>query len=156
MAEGDSIRLTIRQVADYEFSVRFEDTDLSELGVDESPPIGKGHGPDPSRLLAAAVGNCLAASLLFALRKHRNTPGPIVVDARLSIVRNAEGRLRVGGISVELRLAEAAATHARVESLLAQFENFCIVTESVRAGIPVDVRVVDATGATVHASSAHP
>jgi hypothetical protein len=27
-----------------------------------------------------------------------------------------------------------------------QFEDFCVVTQSVRAGIPVSVRVVDAAG----------
>eukprot|EP01031_Cornospumella_fuschlensis_P043079 gene43079-52648_t len=33
------------------------------------------------------------------------------------------------------------------ERILAQFEEFCVVTQSVRASIPVTVRVLDATGA---------
>jgi hypothetical protein len=33
-----------------------------------------------------------------------------------------------------------------LERVLGQFEDFCIVTQSVRAGIAVDVRVVDAEG----------
>jgi hypothetical protein len=33
-----------------------------------------------------------------------------------------------------------------------QFEDFCLVTESVRHGMPVSVKVVDAAGRTVHES----
>jgi hypothetical protein len=33
---------------------------------------------------------------------------------------------------------------------MAQFEDFCVVTESIRHGIPVSVEVVDAAGRTVH------
>ena len=33
---------------------------------------------------------------------------------------------------------------------LEQFEDFCVVTESVRRGIPVAVTVVDAVGKVVH------
>ena len=35
------------------------------------PPLGQGSGPSPMQLLAASVGNCLSASLLFALRKFK-------------------------------------------------------------------------------------
>lgn len=40
-----------------------------------------------------------------------------------------------------------------VDRALAQFEDFCIVTESVRAGIPVAVRVHDHTGTELYAST---
>jgi hypothetical protein len=38
---------------------------------------------------------------------------------------------------------------------LAQFEDFCIVTESVRHGIPVGVRVVDNMGQELFAAGKH-
>ena len=31
-----------------------------------------------------------------------------------------------------------------------QFEDFCVVTESIRGGIPVSVKVADAAGRTLH------
>ena len=33
-----------------------------------------------------------------------------------------------------------------LERALAQFEDFCVVTQSVRAAFPVDVRVLDSAG----------
>ena len=75
MSDGESITLTITQVSDYEFRVRFDDTPVADLLTDESPPIGRDAGPSPTRLLGAAIGNCLGSSLLFALRKYKNTPG---------------------------------------------------------------------------------
>ena len=42
-----------------------------------------------------------------------------------------------------------AAQMEHLDRILAQFEEFCIVTQSVRDGIPVNVPVVDAEGATL-------
>ena len=53
-------------------------------------------------------------------------------------------------------LAEAAAGHERLDRLLAQFEDFCLVTESVRQGVPVTVSVSDAGGALLHGRRAEP
>lgn len=153
MSDGESVTLTITQVSDYEFRVRFDDTPAADLLIDESPPIGRDAGPSPTRLLGAAIGGCLSSSLLFALRKYKNAPGSIGAKMRVDTVRNARGRLRVGRISADIRLPEAATEYAHVERLLAQFEDFCTVTESVRAGVPIDVRVTDATGAVVHTSA---
>ena len=105
-------------------------------------------------MLTAAVANCLAASLLFSLRKFKNDPGKLSAHARATLERNSSGRLRVGHISVELGMTHPAASMQHLERLLAQFEDFCTVTQSVRAGVPVDVRVTDATGAVVHTSVA--
>ena len=37
-----------------------------------------------------------------------------------------------------------------LDRCMAQFEDFCVVTESIRHGIPVDVEVVDAAGRPLH------
>jgi uncharacterized OsmC-like protein len=153
MSDAESITLTLTQVSDYEFRIRFDDTPIADLVTDESPPIGGDAGPSPMRLLGAAIGTCLSSSLLFALRKFKNTPGSIGASVRVETARNARGRLRVGRIAVDIRLPETAAQYAQIDRILAQFEDFCTVTESVRAGVPVDVRVTDATSAVVHTSA---
>ena len=63
------------------------------------------------------------------------------------IGRNAEGRLRVQAIDVVLQLGQSAASLQQLDRALAQFEDFCTVTQSVRTGIDVKVQVRDATGA---------
>lgn len=154
MEETRQISVTLHQEAadasGYAFRVAFDDTAIAELSTDESPPLGLGAGPDPSRLLVAAVANCLSASLLFALRKFHNSPGPLATHATATLGRNAGGRWRVVHIQADLRLAEAAADHHQLERLLAQFEDFCVVTESVRQGVPVTVGVSDALGRRLH------
>jgi uncharacterized protein (DUF302 family)/uncharacterized OsmC-like protein len=136
----------LTQVRDYEFRVHFPATNAEDITVDEPPPLGGSKGPNPARLLAAAVANCLAASLYFCLRKALQELGPIVGDAKVALVRNERGRWRVGSLAVTLKLAETLQSLPSLENCLEQFEDFCIVTESVRRGIPVAVSVVDRDG----------
>lgn len=153
MSDTEVLSVTLTQESDYAFRIVFDDTGIPALHTDEPAPLGGGSGPNPSRLLLAAVANCLSASLLFALRKYKNTPGTLVAHAKAHLGRNEEKRLRVTRIEVTIDLPDAADTYAQGERLLHQFENFCVVTESVRSGIDVDVNVRDATGVVVHHSA---
>ncbi len=146
MSEQDVIRLVLEQEGAYAFKVDFEGTALESLHTDEAPPLGAGAGPGPSALLLAAVANCLSASLVFALRKFKNSPGPIRAEIVARKERNAEGRWRIPRAEVVITLADRAADLEHFERVLAQFEQFCIVTQSVREGIEVDVAIVDAAG----------
>jgi organic hydroperoxide reductase OsmC/OhrA len=137
--------ISIRQIENYVFSVDFGEV-VPTLLVDEAAPIGGGTGPMPEQLLIAGVANCLCASLAFALGKFRQNGGSVSADARCRIDRNAEGRLRVSGIDVDLRLGAAAGDMPRLDRVLEQFERFCTVSESVKAGVAVAVAVYDATG----------
>lgn len=138
--------ITLEQRQDYEFLVRFDKETVADLVTDEGAPLGKDAGPNPARLLAAAVANCLSASLLFALRKFKNRPEPITATATTRIGRNEQNRLRILGIDVQIRTGRKAAEMEHLDRILAQFEEFCIVTQSVRNGLAVNVSVVDADG----------
>lgn len=141
----DKPRIDITQTGRYRFEVDFGAA-FPALAVDEPPPIGDGEGPAPEQLLAASVAYCLAASLFFALSKFRQDAGGIRASAECDVARNEAGRLRVRQIDVHLQLGVDAATLQHVDRALAQFEPFCTVSESVQAGIPVEVAVSDATG----------
>jgi organic hydroperoxide reductase OsmC/OhrA len=146
--EGD-FRIELVQVADYRFEVRFDNPAVPTLITDELAPLGGDAGPSPSRLLATAVANCLAASLLFALRKFKNEAGPLRVTAAVSMIRNAQNRLRVGRVAVDLHLGVLGSEISMLDRILGQFEDFCIVTQSIRTAVQVDVRVLDKTGAVL-------
>jgi uncharacterized OsmC-like protein len=135
----------LRQVADYQFDIDYGNG-LPLLRADEPPPLGAGGGPTPVQLLASAVGNCLSASLLFALRKFKQQPEPIGCQVSAEVGRNAEGRLRLVALSARLTLGVPAASLTPLQRVLDTFEGYCTVTESVRACIPVEVTVFDALG----------
>lgn len=146
MSDAEQIRVTLEQEDDYAFRIRFDDTALESLLSDEASPLGNDRGPNPSRLLLASVANCLVASLLFALRKQHNAPGKLRAQITAIPVRNAEGRWRIPQAFVELQLPEGNEHYQHLERVLEQFEQFCIVTQSVRQGIDVSVTVRDAHG----------
>jgi len=140
--------VSLQQQTDYRFEIRFGDN-IPGLIADEPPPLGKGEGPSPAQLLCASVGNCLSDSLLFALRKFKQAPEPLRCEVQAEVGRNPEGRLRILGIHATLRLGVAASTLEHLDRALAQFEEFCTVTQSVRQAVPVRVTVIDGDGQTL-------
>jgi uncharacterized OsmC-like protein len=136
-----AVQLTLQD--DYRFTVNFGPDPLPEFTVDELPPLGHGAGPNPARLLAAAVGHCLGASLLYCLRRSRIPVHDLRAKVAGTLVRNEGGRLRVGALSVVLAPDVDPEHRERMSRCLELFEDFCIVTESVRHGIPVTVTVAD-------------
>jgi len=138
-------QVQLQQLQDYRFEIRFAEG-LPPLQADEPAPLGAGEGPSPVQLLASAVGNCLSASLLFALRKYKQAPEPIGCGVIAEVGRNAEGRLRVLALQATLRLGVPAAQLQHLDRVLASFEAYCTVTQSVAAAIPVAVAVLDADG----------
>jgi uncharacterized OsmC-like protein len=135
--------VTVRLAREYEFVAEFPDVSGSpSILFDEPEPLGRDRAPNAAAVLGAAVGDCLAASLAFCLRKARIEVEGLTASVTTRVVRNDQGRFRIGGIEVELTPAVADRDAARLQRCEALFEDFCIVTESVRHGIPVDVRVV--------------
>lgn len=147
------IQIKLVQQADFRFAADFGSAAIPVLITDEPPPLGGGQGPNPEQMLGTAVANCLCASLLFAMRKFKNDPSPLQAVATVTPVRNAQNRMRIGSIAVDLRLGVTANAIASLDRILAQFEDFCVVTQSVRSAIPVAVRVMDVDGALLHTSS---
>lgn len=138
-----TVRLTQRH--DYQFDNQFGDA-VPALLTDEPTPLGQGAGPSPMQLLCAAVGNCLSASLLFSVRKYQEEPGAIACEVQAEVGRNADKRLRVLAMTARLTLGVPAGAIGHIDRVLASFEDFCTVTGSVRAAIPVSVQVFDAQG----------
>ncbi|MGV3707816.1 MAG: OsmC family protein [Gemmatimonas sp.] len=109
--------------------------------IDEPAPLGANSGPSPTRVLAAALASCLGASLLFCLNKSRITVKGLRTTASVALKRNEQGRLRVGSIDVKLAPEIPADQHARIGNCVRVFEDYCVVTASVRPTVEVNVTV---------------
>jgi organic hydroperoxide reductase OsmC/OhrA len=125
----------------FRFLADYGDPTIPPLLLDEAPPLGEGTGPNPAALLTTAVANCLAASLLFCLRKSRIEVTALHASGRARRHRNEAGRFRIAGVEVQLTVTVPAEQVSRVDRCIGLFEDYCIVTQSVRGGIDVDVDV---------------
>ena len=97
-----SNRTVLTREEGYRFRVRFDEAAMPDLLTDEMPPIGEGKGPTPSRLLATAVANCLAASLLYCLQIARVSVEGLEAEVTTEFTRNDAGRLRIWDMRVKL------------------------------------------------------
>jgi organic hydroperoxide reductase OsmC/OhrA len=145
-AAPDQFELQLDRRERYEFEVRFDWERAAPLLVDEPEPLGARKGPNAARLIGAAVGNCLSASLLFCLGKAKQEVRSLHTDVAGTMMRNARGRLRLARLDVRVTLDVSADRPERVQRCFELFEDYCVVTAAVRKGIPVSVVVVDPRG----------
>jgi organic hydroperoxide reductase OsmC/OhrA len=141
-ADSKDATAHVQLVDGYRFAATFPDVAAAQaITLDEASPLGTDAGPTPAGLLAAAVGGCLSASLTLCLNKAHLEPDAVNAHVTAHIGRNAGGRLRIEGIDVALTPCFPGTDQARFERCAALYEDFCIVTESVRHGIPVNVHL---------------
>ena len=150
--EQTRFTIHVEQLRGYEFNVKFDWDDVPEMFMDEPAPLGQQHGPNASRLVAAAVGNCLSASLLFCLKKNAAPAHSVKTQVTCILARNEKQRLRIDGLEVGISLDTDLFDATRLKRCLEMFEDFCVVTASIREGIPVKVNVLDHRGTVVHQS----
>ncbi len=141
----------LEQVQGFQFKAVFSDG-MPELYIDEPQPTGTGTGPNPEQLLASSAGYCLAASLSFALGKFKQETGGMKVHVRSIPGRNEESRLRIFGIHVTITLGKPEAAYAHLDRALMEFEDFCVIAESIRSAIPIRVIVKDSECKTLKES----
>lgn len=139
--DGRSFEVTLSRQEGYRILADFHQDGMAPLLMDELPPLGEGAGPAAAEVLAAAVGNCLTASLLFCLNKARIGVAGVQTTVAGRTERNDKGRLRIAAFSVKITSEITPEDRDRAGRCLDLFEDFCIVTQSVRQGIEIDVAV---------------
>ena len=97
----------------------------------------------PSASTSARASTCCSPT---NPRRWAPAPGPLRAKISGEMARNEAGRWRIPRVRAEIDMAEGPGVHKSLERILAQFEDFCVVTQSVRDGIEVDVVVRDADG----------
>lgn len=146
MKDESRFDVTVERAEDFRFSVDFGLEGVETLEVDEPPPLGDGEGPNAARLLAAAVGNCLSASLVYCLSKAEADPDAVRATVTGELSRNHRGRLRIPELRVGLQVSGTEGSEKQMERCLELFEDYCIVTQSVRDGLDVLVEVRTSAG----------
>ena len=150
MSDEGRFTIELEHLEGFEFKVRFDWEDAADVLMDEPSPLGGAQGPNASRMLAAAAANCLSASLLYCVSKNTVPVGSLRTSATCRLARNAQKRLRVEGLDVRIEVSDELAASARMARCADLFEDFCVVTGSIRQGIPVSVEVVDDAGNILH------
>lgn len=148
--EVGKFTIQLEQEDGYAFRVKFDLKKADDILMDEPPPLGERSGPNASRLLAAAAANCLSASLMFCLAKEDVPAQAVKSEATCTLVRNDKKRLRVGRLDVRITAGDELLASKKRERCMELFEDFCVVTASIRQGIPVAVEVVSESGELLH------
>jgi uncharacterized OsmC-like protein len=142
MSEEKIFKVSMKREENFVFNVNFGIDGVKQFKMDEPPPVGDNLGPGASKVLAAALGNCLSASLLFCLQKARAQVGDIETSVVGKMRRNESGRWRIREVKIEIspdiELSQYQSQYDRCYSL---FEDFCIVSKSIEEGIPIKVQV---------------
>lgn len=99
-------------------------------------------GPNPSKLLALSVLGCLAASFTFCVQNRDSSLSNIEGKAVITSRRNDKGFWRVKKIDIKLY---PKIDNPKIRKIADQcrkfFEQFCIISESVREGIEINVNL---------------
>jgi organic hydroperoxide reductase OsmC/OhrA len=133
---------SLTQVERYEFKVEFAEESFPGITVDEPPPVGSDHGPNPVQSLAMAVGHCMSSTLVSTLDRARVRVSPIRTVVRATVGLNEQGRRRVQHLQVEIFTQPVdEGDRGRFEQCVKVFPDFCTVSGAVRDGIPIDHRV---------------
>jgi len=142
MSEEDkTFSVSMRRLDGFRFEVDFGLEGVPPMVMDEPAPVGGDSGPNASKVLAAAMGNCLTASLLFCLQKARAEVGGIETRVNGVLKRNEQGRWRVAQVDVEIAAEVPAEFQGQFERCSGLFEDFCVISRSIEQGIPINVKV---------------
>jgi len=139
--EERTVTVELERLQDYSFRIDFHHDGIDNLITDETEPLGKSAGPNPSMLLATAIGNCLSSSLLFCLQKARAPVKSLKTRANAKMTRNERGRWRIIEVVVELSPEVDKEYVIQMKRCIALFKDYCIVSKSVEQGIPLKVNV---------------
>ena len=116
---------------------------MNDLFIDEQhkKSIDK-IGPNPSKLLGLSVLGCLAASFAFCLQKKNYTLSDLDGKAEIISKRNEKGFWRLKKINIKLNpKIDNPEMRKRADQCMKFFEQYCIISESVRNGIDLDVKI---------------
>lgn len=143
MATELNTKAGLKQVEEMVFkgelgSFKIDNLYIDERNVEKAEKIGT----SPTKLLALSVLGCLAASFSFCLQKKNFSLSELEGRAQVTISRNDKGFWRVKKIDVEMiPQINTPEMRKRADQCAEFFEQYCIITESLRNGFQVNVNL---------------
>ena len=141
--EIHSFEIELSKTGPMEFTTKF-DRNFPDLYFDEPHRSGGNNKyPNASRVLTAAVANCLSASLIFCLAKTRIEIPDLLISCKAScyIERNEKKKLRVKKIDVQLYPKSENFQEnlsLALDRCKDRFAEYCVVSQSVKKGFDVN------------------
>ncbi len=111
-----------------------------EVEIDELEPHGTDSAPNPADYFLLAVGGCLSSSFIFSLSKFDVSLKKMHAKVRGKYTRVNE-RVRIERVDVVLEVEPSTERDLQEmkEWCIGVFRNFCIISESIRKGLPIGV-----------------
>ena len=146
---ANTFNLKMTKTGPMEFKTEFDKEMFPDLMFDEPTESGgNDQYPNASRILTAAVMNCLSASFTFCLSKSRIPMDnfELTATATTTLDRNEQNRLRVKNINVTLKPVlngELASEEFKnkIQRCISIFQDYCVVSASVKQGIDITTNV---------------
>ncbi|MFW9998677.1 MAG: OsmC family protein [Candidatus Hodarchaeota archaeon] len=116
---------------------------MQSLYIDESRKnIKEKIGPSPAKLLALSILSCLSLSFEFCLQKTGFILSDLNGSAEVIIARNDKDFWRIKKIDVNIEpIIKNPEMRKRADQCQRFFEQYCIISESLRKGIEINVNL---------------
>ncbi|MFX1476783.1 MAG: OsmC family protein [Promethearchaeota archaeon] len=136
-------RVSLKQEEEMIFKCDFGEIKGDSLYIDEKHDKNSEKiGPSPAKLLALSVLGCLTASFSFCLKKKEFSLLDLRGQAEVSIARNDKHLWRVKKIDVKISpKIDTPELRKRADQCAKFFEQYCIISESLRNGIEVNLEL---------------
>ncbi len=136
--EEAEFNVEIKRLEGYDFRVSFKGGE-EKLLMSEPEPLGRKEYPNGGHVMGAAIGHCMCSGLIFCLEREGVNIGPVKAEVTVKMERNEQDKLRISLVHAKLfpQVEDLESAKDCIES----FEEYCIVTQSVRQGIEVKSEV---------------
>ncbi|MFX0102937.1 MAG: OsmC family protein [Candidatus Hodarchaeota archaeon] len=119
---------------------------FSNIIIDEPAEFhGDDKGPSSIEYLGVAIGGCLGTSFSFCLQKMEVPikDMDLVLDVKMTHVEEGDKNpLRIVNIDADINVTlENEEDEDILELCIEAFKKYCVVTQSVMGGIPVNINV---------------
>jgi len=117
---------------------------FNDIHIDEPESFdGTDEGPSPVEFFLIGIGGCLGSTFAYCLQKQdvEIDKLEVVVDGQLKHV-GPKLSLRLVNIEAELKITTRDNDSSdKIEKCVKSFQEYCIVTNSITQGVPIDVKV---------------